>query len=113
MASHITVTPIAAPVTVMAGGVILGQSTRALDLKEGSYPSVVYVPRTDIDMSKLARTERASNCPHKGQASYYSIHTPAGVLDNAVWSYEAPLPDMTAIAGHLAFYPDRVEVTRG
>jgi uncharacterized protein (DUF427 family) len=113
MASHITVTPIADPVTIMAGGVTLGSSRQALELKEGSYPPVVYVPRADIDLSKLARTERASTCPWKGKASYYSIETPGGVLDNAVWSYEAPLPEMTAIAGHLAFYTDRVQVTRG
>jgi uncharacterized protein (DUF427 family) len=113
MSSHITVTTISDPVTVMAGGLMLGSSRRALELKEGSYPPVVYVPREDIDVSKLARTERASTCPWKGKASYYSIQTPGGVLDNAVWSYEAPLSDMTAIAGHLAFYPDRVQVTRG
>jgi uncharacterized protein (DUF427 family) len=113
MASHITVTPIAEPVTVMAGEVTLGSSSRAIELKEGSYPPVVYVPREDIDQSKLDRTERASTCPWKGKASYYSIRTPGGVLDNAVWSYEAPLPDLVSIAGHLAFYTDRVQVRRG
>jgi uncharacterized protein (DUF427 family) len=113
MSSHITVTPIADPVTVMAGGLTLGSSQRALELKEGSYPPVVYVPREDINLNRLARTDRASTCPWKGKASYYSIETPAGVLENAVWSYEAPLPDMTAIAGHLAFYTDRVTVKRG
>lgn len=113
MASHITITPIAGPVTVTAGGVALGQSTRALELKEGSYPPVVYVPRADIDMDQLLQTERATTCPWKGQASYYSIRTATGTLENAVWSYEAPKPGVEAVAGHLAFYPDRVTVTRG
>jgi uncharacterized protein (DUF427 family) len=113
MASHITVTPIAAPVTVSAGGVTLGTSRNALELKEGSYPPVIYVPRADIDMGKLEKTSRSTTCPHKGAASYYSVRTEGGVLDNAVWSYEAPKADMAAIAGHLAFYTDRVTVTRG
>jgi uncharacterized protein (DUF427 family) len=113
MASHITVTPISAPVTVQAGGTELGTSRNALELKEGSYPPVIYVPRADIDMGKLERTSRSTTCPHKGDASYYSIRTGGGVLDNAVWSYETPKADMQAIAGHLAFYPDRVTVTRG
>jgi uncharacterized protein (DUF427 family) len=113
MASHITITPIAGPVRVAAGSTVLGESHRALELKEGSYPPVVYVPREDIDMGQLSRTERATTCPWKGKASYYSIKTPGGVLDNAVWSYESPLPDMAPIAGHLAFYPDKVTVTRG
>jgi uncharacterized protein (DUF427 family) len=113
MASHITITPIAGTVTVAAGATSLGESRRALELREVSYPPVVYVPREDIDMGKLSRTERATTCPWKGQASYYSIKTPGGVLENAVWSYEAPLPDMAPIAGHLAFYADKVTVTRG
>jgi uncharacterized protein (DUF427 family) len=113
MAGHITITPIAGPVRVAAGGVALGESHRALELREGSYPPVVYVPRADVDMARLTRTERASTCPWKGQASYYSITTPDGILDNAVWSYEDPKADVAAIAGHLAFYPDRVRVTRG
>ncbi len=113
MANHITITPIAGPVTVSAGGSALGQSRAALELREGSYPPVVYVPRSDIDMTKLHRTERASTCPWKGKASYYSVETPSGRLENAVWSYESPLSDMGQIAGHLAFYPDKVTVTRG
>jgi uncharacterized protein (DUF427 family) len=113
MASHITITPIAGPVTVTAGGVTLGTSRNALDLREGSYPPVVYVPRADLNMGALEKTPRATTCPWKGAASYYSIRTPGGVLENAVWSYEDPKADVAAIAGHLAFYTDRVTVTRG
>lgn len=113
MASHITITPIAGPVTVTAGGTVLGTSHSALDLREGSNPPVVYVPRGDIDMSLLEKTARSTTCPHKGAASYYSVRTGAGLLENAVWSYETPKADMAAIAGHLAFYTDRVTVTRG
>ena len=113
MASHITVSPLPGPVTVTAGGVAIGTSHRALEMREGSYPPVIYVPRQDIDMARLTRTDRSTSCPHKGAASYYSILIPGGILDNAVWSYEDPKPEMAAIAGHLAFYTDRVTVTRG
>jgi uncharacterized protein (DUF427 family) len=113
MASHITVSPLPGSVTVAAGGVGIGTSHRALELREGSYPPVIYVPRQDIDMTRLTRTQRSTTCPWKGAASYYSILIPGGILENAVWSYEDPLPDMAAIAGYLAFYPDKVTVTRG
>jgi len=112
MANHITVTPVTGPVTISAGGSVLGTSTGAVELREGSYPAVLYVPRRDIDMELLEQTQRATSCPWKGKASYYSIRTGAGILENAVWSYESPLPDMAVIAGHLAFYTDRVTVTR-
>lgn len=110
--AHITITAISEPVTVTVGGMTLGESHRALELKEGTYPPVTYVPREDIDMSRLVRTEKATTCPWKGQASYYSVRTDSGVLDNAVWSYEDPIPDVAPIAGHLAFYPS-VTLTRG
>lgn len=110
--AHITITAIAEPVTVRFGGMTLGESHRALELTEGSYPPVTYVPREDVDMSRLVRTEKATTCPWKGQASYYSIRGEDGLLENAVWSYEEPKPDVAPIAGHLAFYPS-VTVTRG
>jgi uncharacterized protein (DUF427 family) len=112
MADHISITPFAGSVTVSAGSTVLGRSARAVELREGSYPPVIYVPREDIDMQRLVRTDHATKCPWKGQASYYSIKGDFGMLANAVWSYETPKDDVTAIAGYLAFYPDRVKVTR-
>ncbi len=115
MAGNITVAPLPGEVTVTTSesGITLGQSARAVELREGSYPAVIYVPRADIEMSRLTRSERSSHCPWKGTASYFSILIPGGMLEDAVWSYETPLPEMAAIAGHLAFYADRVTVTRG
>ena len=113
MSGQITITPIDAPVTVAAGSTILGTSTRALELREQGYPPVVYVPREDIDMARLVRTDHATSCPWKGKAGYYSIKGDFGMLANAVWTYETPKEEVAAIAGYLAFYPDRVKVTRG
>lgn len=111
--AHITIIAIAEPVTVMAGGLTLGESHEALELKEGSYPPVTYIPRADIDMARLERSGKTTTCPWKGRANYYSIRGEDGLLENAVWTYEEPIPDVAPIAGHLAFYPDKVSITRG
>lgn len=113
MASHITITLIEGPVTVTAGSTMLGQSHRALELREGGSAPVIYVPSDDIDMSRLVPTDHVTKCPWKGKASYFSIKGDFGMLANAVWTYEVPLPDAAEIAGHLAFYPGRVKVMRG
>ena len=113
MASHITIMPIDGPVTVTAGSTVLGTSQKALELREWAGRPVIYVPREDIDMVRLVATSHATSCPYKGKASYFSIKGDFGMLANAVWSYETPKDDVAAIAGHLAFYPDRVKVTRG
>ena len=105
-APHITVTPAGARVRVTVKGEVIADSREALALKEGDYPVVYYFPRKDVKMERLARTEHASYCPFKGHASYYSFK---GGAENAVWSYEDPYDDMTAIGGLLAFYPNKVD----
>ncbi|QYK40986.1 MAG: DUF427 domain-containing protein [Paracoccaceae bacterium] len=112
MADHIRIRTAPGTWVVRAGGAILGESRRALELTEGSYPPVIYFPRADVAMAMLDRTDRSSTCPWKGQASYFSVVTPEGRIENAVWSYETPIDDVSQIAGHLAFYTDRVTVER-
>lgn len=97
---------------VRAGGAVLGETARAVELTEGARDPVIYIPRGDMAMAMLEPTPRRTSCPHKGEASYFTVVTPAERLENAVWSYETPKPGLEAIAGHLAFYTDRVTVER-
>lgn len=106
----ITITPTPSRVRVLADGVVIAETTAALTLKEASYPAVQYVPRGDAKMDLLARTERVTHCPYKGDANYFSIKANGKTLDNAIWSYESPFPAMAEIAGYLAFYPDKVKI---
>ncbi|MDZ4395317.1 DUF427 domain-containing protein [Cypionkella sp.] len=108
---YITITRLERRLNITAGETRLGETQAALELKEGSYPPVLYVPRADVDMSLLVKTAHQTTCPHKGLCSYYSVKTPQGLLENAVWSYEAPIPGMERIASHLAFYPDKVTLS--
>ncbi|MBU2360002.1 MAG: DUF427 domain-containing protein [Alphaproteobacteria bacterium] len=110
MADHITIRPATGTWVVRAGGAVLGETTHALELIEGGHDPVIYFPRNDIAMTFLDPSDRTSTCPHKGRASYYSIVTKSGTLTDAVWSYEDPKADVAQIAGHLAFYTDRVAV---
>ena len=91
-------------------GVVIADSTNALTLKEANYPAVNYVPRKDANMELLARTERVTHCPYKGDANYFSIVADGKRVDNAIWTYETPFPAMMEISGHLAFYPDKVKI---
>ncbi len=112
-ATHpITVRPTGSRVTVRVGGVTVAESDSALSLAEASYPVVQYIPIADVDQSLLRRTGTQSYCPYKGDASYYSVQTPDGRTEtDLIWSYEQPYPAVAEIAGHVAFYPDRAEIT--
>ncbi|MBW8728358.1 MAG: DUF427 domain-containing protein, partial [Inquilinus limosus] len=105
----ITVTPNPARVVVTVAGKVVADSRNALTLREASYPPVQYIPRKDVDMAALQRTDHASHCPYKGDAAYYSIPAGGGRTVNAVWTYEKPYDAVAEIKDHVAFYPDRVD----
>ncbi len=98
--------------TARAAGEIVAESERALELSESGYPPVIYFPRADTVLALMDRSATRTQCPHKGEASYFSILTPSERLEDAAWSYETPRQPMGAIAGYVAFYPDKVTLTR-
>ncbi len=96
-------------VVVRVGQKMIADTRNALTLREASYPPVQYIPRADVDMAALARSEHTSYCPYKGDASYYSIPAGGDRSRNAVWTYETPFEAMAQIKDYVAFYPDRVD----
>ena len=105
----ITITPNPRKVRVSFAGRVVAETSRALTLKEASYPGVQYIPREDADMTLFVRTDHGTHCPYKGDAAYYSLKVDGRTAENAVWSYETPYPAMAEIKGYLAFYPNRVD----
>ncbi len=108
--SHIVTRPAGKRVRVTLGAELLADSRDALEMREGSYPPVYYVPRKDVKMERLVRTAHATHCPYKGDASYFSI---VDGPENAVWSYEQPYDEMRDIQDLLAFYPNKVAIALG
>jgi uncharacterized protein (DUF427 family) len=105
----ITIKPANERVRVIFNDQVVADTRRALLLQEASYKPVFYIPRDDAQMALFTRTTHSTHCPYKGDASYYTIKVGDRAAENAIWSYETPYPAMTDIAGHLAFYPNRVD----
>lgn len=105
----ITIAPNPNRVIVRVGGAIVADTRRALVMRAPDTPDQQYIPRDDVDMTRLQRTELVTHCPYKGDAAYWSIRSGPRTVENAVWSYEAPYERMAPIAGYLAFYADRVD----
>ena len=104
----IEIRPAGGRVRVTFNGEVIAESRDAVRLDEGDYPPVYYVPRKDVKMERLIRTSHTTHCPHRGDATYYSLSN-GRTARNAVWSYERPLEQVKAIREHLAFYPDKVD----
>ena len=96
-------------VRVIVDGTVVGDSRQALRVLETSHPPAWYIPREDVRMDLLRATSRQTTCEFKGQAHYFSIGAGGRERRDAAWSYERPLPGYEAIAGHVAFYPGRVD----
>ena len=97
------------PIVVTLAGRVIADTARALVLRETSHAPVLYIPREDIDMALLMRSDHATYSPHKGDCAYYSVLVGGQRSVNAAWSYEAPFAAVAAIKDHIAFYPDRVD----
>ena len=102
----ITVAPTGGRVVVRINGEVVAETRAALTLRESSYPAVQYIPIADVSAA-VVRADTETYCPYKGEAGYYRV---AGT-DDAAWCYDLPYPAVAAIAGHVAFYPDKADIT--
>ena len=108
-AHPITVTPNPSHIVVRVAGRVVADTRSSLTLQEASYPPGHYVPRQDVDMSLLERSDHQTYCPYKGECSYYSMPLGGERAINAIWTYEHPYEAVAAIKEYLAFYPTRVD----
>ena len=112
-AAHpITVERTGKHVTVRINGEVVADTDNALTLQESTYPAVQYIPKVDVVQSALRDSDTETYCPFKGVASYHHVVTGSGdTVEDAIWTYVEPYPAVGAIAGHVAFYPDKAVVT--
>jgi uncharacterized protein (DUF427 family) len=95
---------------VIVGGVTVADSTRALKVMETASPPTYYVPRDDVRMDLITPSDgRTTFCEWKGTANYFDIRVGEHESARAAWTYEDPRPAFADLAGHLAFYPGRVD----
>ena len=107
----ITVEKNPARVVVRLGDKVVADTNAALSLQESTYPAVQYIPLADVDQSLLRDSATTTYCPYKGDAAYYSLVTPDEELTDVIWTYPEPYPAVAEIAGHVAFYPNKVSIT--
>ena len=98
-------------VIVELDGVRLAESRRPVLLLETGLPTRYYLPREDVALELLEASDTRSTCPYKGTTDDYwslPVHPRA---DDLAWSYAHPLPAVEKIAGRVAFYNERVDLT--
>jgi uncharacterized protein (DUF427 family) len=91
-------------------GATVAESSNPTLLFETGLPVRYYLPKTHVRLDLLTHTDSESHCPYKGQAEYWSVRTGDTVHEDIAWSYPTPLPESLGVAGHIAFYDEKVDV---
>lgn len=103
ISDHITIEPVEGRVRARFNDGVLADTTDAVVLRERGLPPRYYFPAADVEQGYLSPTQLSTRCPHKGDASYWTVEYNGEIAENAVWSYKAPIAGASAIAGRLAF----------
>jgi uncharacterized protein (DUF427 family) len=110
-ATRVQILPSSRHVTVSVDGVVVAESDHPMFLHETGLPRRTYLSKVDVRMDLLTPTSTTSMCPYKGTARYWSVHANDKVHADLAWSYPTPLRESAEIAGLIAFYDDKVDVT--
>ena len=97
-------------VRVLVDGEVVADSHRPVLLFETGLPVRYYLPQTDVRADLLTPTDRATQCPYKGTARYWSVTAGGTVHPDIAWSYPTPLPESIKVAGLVSFYNERVDI---
>lgn len=108
--TRVDILPTSRRVVIETGGVVVADSSRGRLLFETGQPPRYFLPKVDVRLDLLVRSDFVTSCPHKGTAEYWTIRTAIDEVANAVLSYPRPLPESTRIAGLLSFDTAKVDV---
>ena len=96
-------------IRVIFAGQTIAETTRAIKYMETSHPPGYYIPAEDVRMNLLSPTSHRSMCEYKGTARYYDIVVNGDVSRDAAWQYPSPWSPYEDLAGHISFYPQKVD----
>jgi uncharacterized protein (DUF427 family) len=98
-------------IRIELNGTVLAESSAPVLLFETGLPTRYYLSPLDVDFTHLIASDTVSECPYKGRTSgYWSVRRDGAVDDDLAWVYHYPTSAVSAIAGLIAFYNERVDI---
>jgi uncharacterized protein (DUF427 family) len=99
-------------VRVELDGVLLAESSSPVLVFETGLPTRYYLPRPALRLGALEPSETVTECPYKGRTSaYWSVRIGDTLHRDLAWSYDFPTRQLLPIAGLVAFYNEKVDIT--
>ena len=75
-------------VTASIDGQVVAESDQVIRVDEDGAPARYYFPRAAVRVDRLERSATTTNCPFKGEATYYDFSHGGHRWDDAIWSSE-------------------------
>jgi uncharacterized protein (DUF427 family) len=97
-------------VKVSLNGEVVAETDRPQILFETGLPPRYYIPPEDVRKDVLVESEKSTQCPYKGTASYHSVEVGGGTVEDLVWHYPEPIAAVEGIRDHLCFYNEKVDL---
>ena len=97
-------------VKILVGGEVVAETNRPMILFETGLPPRYYFPPEDVSEDVLLPSDKRTQCPYKGVASYYSVRAGGETREALVWYYPDPIPAAADIEGHLCFFNEKVDL---
>lgn len=91
------------------GGETVVDTTGGLLLHETGILPVFYAPFGDVNAELLTETDRATHCPFKGDARYWTVRGGDRVEENVMWGYPEPLDGAAYLRDRVAVYWQRMD----
>jgi uncharacterized protein (DUF427 family) len=96
--------PVPQRIRALVGDETVVDSRNAKLLHETGYLPVYYFPDEEVRFDLLEPSEKRTHCPHKGDASYWTIRAGERAVADAVWAYREPIEPAAFLSGHVALY---------
>jgi uncharacterized protein (DUF427 family) len=99
---RVDVLPSSRRVQVTVNGEVVAKTERPKILFETGLPPRYYILEEDACGDVLAASEKTTRCPYKGVAAYHSVEAGDGRVEDLVWYYPEPLPEVGRSRGTCA-----------
>jgi len=97
-------------VKVSVNGEVVAETDHPKLLFETGLPPRYYIPPEDVREVALVPSDKQTQCPYKGVASYWSVEAGREREEDLVWYYPEPIPAAGKIKDYLCFFNEKVDL---
>ena len=97
-------------VKVSISDCVVAETSAPVILFETGLPPRYYIPKQDVEMALLRKSEKLTRCAYKGEEHYYSVDINDQITHDLAWFYRYPTSEASDVANHICFPQGKVDI---